>query len=380
LCSVTGPDVRENMGARGLDILMKPNHPVIGCDVHGKVVRVVQLQNEGPSSIRAMGQCALDTPNTAPEKPTASQLAGLAETLNTAHCSGKHVVIPAHPAWVQIQEIELAPMEEDAMKSAAHWQFCSQLGLAADETVSDFSIVSAPGSKRLHAIAFGMPSNIAYAWDSAFSDAGLHLAGIDLSTYALSRYLSQFCMNDRDAKPTLILDFNPNKSFVSIVANHQVRFFRGLNTAQANAAQMISKTMGLPEDEADSYIRAIRQGEALPGGIDIQRLDTLLERSDREMLQSLTRELMLCLQHLRRIDRDVNPQQLVISGQTFSPQHTRVLAESLHLEVRTPTPNESQLVTSDATKDFTDNPTPWGLAIGLAAYDHITESSMEVAA
>ncbi|QNN22000.1 hypothetical protein HED60_06845 [Planctomycetales bacterium ZRK34] len=107
-------------------------HWPIGCDIQGDSVRIAQVSSASGNLKKLEAACArLQDCNAAAET--------IAKLVQEGSFHGNEIVLPCPATLLQYRALQIVSMPAAELKYAAHWQFCRELELDPDKTISIFS-------------------------------------------------------------------------------------------------------------------------------------------------------------------------------------------------------------------------------------------------
>lgn len=351
----------------------------IGCDIDRDVVRLAQVS--APSG----GVQSLHTA-VAPVNDRMTAADAVVEAVGVDGFVGRDLVLTCPPDLLHYRAMQIVSMPEAELKAAAHWQFCREMNLNPDLVVSDYFIVGKTTVEdKLHfeLIGFGVDNQTIKPWIDEFESHGLVPVGIDLPSAVIARFaLNRLAMSGDSSHNLLVIDTINTATGIVLVVDGEIRFTRSIRTLRQPLEQQFAQILNVDRTLAGKAIEQVHGDKPWTiQAIERESARSALANIERQLSQNLIREATMCLQHVKRLDRNIVPTHLYVRSRQLSAEATSSIAAGLNMIA-----GDWSLQPGDGLEPVNDSGVTrldggeWAMAMGLALYGPPSEQSWKDAA
>ena len=191
--------------------------------------------------------------------------------MRDSNLKGKVVHLGVGNQKVIVRNIEVPEMAEDELKGAIEFQAQDYIPIPLDEAVLDFQVVGhttdEEGTAKQQVLLVAAQKEMIDRYMDASKRAGVKLAGIDVSAFALIRALEpQVSFVDQGSDPKQafgIVNISSSVSTLVVARDGVPKFTRIVNVAFDNFTRALVSRQGIPP--ADAAQLAERVGVPGPG-------------------------------------------------------------------------------------------------------------------
>ncbi len=280
---------------------------------------------------------------------------------------------------VIVRNVDMPDMTEDELRGAIEFQAQDYIPIPVEDAVMDFQIVGkntgADGATRQEVLLVAAQSSMIGTLHGAIKQAGLKVAGIDVSSMALVRALvpaERFETPGEGAGVCRgIMDIGSSVSTLVIAVDGVVKFTRVINYSSDRFAQVISQQRGVPLGDAHALCQRIGLSGPVPADTSLYSPEVVTDTQNRlgDVATELSEEIRRSLHYYQGQEKAVALAELILSGKGALVRNLdSYLSEALKIPVRVGNPllmlaeNASNL--SDADLAFM---APYlSVAVGLA--------------
>ena len=214
------------------------------------------------------------------------------------------------------------------------------------------------------------------AW---LSEMRLSPEHIDAEPMALFRVAERFLRRRADEKAvSVVLDIGHSATRVVVGRGRRVVFIKSIEVGGHKLTEAVAKQLNLSHSEA-AELRTRMMHEAVSNPprphaeVDSRRssVEWTIHDAVRGEVESLAREVSLCLRYCSVTFRGLRPDRIVLTGgQAYDPALVRLLNENLNVECVIGEPLRGiDLADVDLGADRRTTLTEWALCAGLALHD-----------
>jgi len=243
--------------------------------------------------------------------------AALKQLWSSAKFRSRQVVLGVANPQVVVREMTLPNLPDRELRKALPFQVREVLPLPVEESVLDFLPLEDPGrNETVTGLLVAAPKEAVLVAVRAIERAGLHVARVDLASFALLRAVSR-----RDGQPEAIVDIGGESTTVVVHADGRPLIVRFVSRGGADVTSMIAARLEIPAEQA----------EALKGRIGLQpEADPTAAEVIREAVQPLVSEIRSSFAYLSNAARPTRVRRLALcGGGSLLPG----LVEELHREL-----------------------------------------------
>lgn len=265
---------------------------------------------------------------------------------------------------VIVRNVEMAEMTEDELRGAIEFQAQDYIPIPVEEAVMDFQIVGKStgedGATKQEVLLVAAQSSMIDTLHGAIKQAGLKVAGIDVSSMALVRALvpAMSPMHSGGAGGVCrgIMDIGSSVSTLVIAVDNVVKFTRVINYSSDRFAQVLSLQRAIPMADAHVLCQRIGLTGPIPADGSLYSDDVVGDTQRRlgEVATELSEEIRRSLHYYQGQDKAVPVTELILSGKGALVRNLdSQLAEALNIPVAVGNPllmiaeNASELPDAD---------------------------------
>lgn len=156
---------------------------------------------------------------------------------------------------------------------------------------------------------------------------------------------------------------------IVLVVGEDIRFTRSVKALRQSLDQHIARAFRIEPELACELLEQLRSGAPWTNqAIDRDAACEALINIERNIAQNLIREATMCLQHVKRIDREIMPTHVYVRSQQLDADAISNIADGLDLKL-----GDWSLFTGDGFElNHSGSSRPegseWAVALGLALY------------
>lgn len=292
---------------------------------------------------------------------------------------GRPVHLAVGNQKVIVRNIDMPEMTEDELRGAIEFQAQDYIPIPVEEAVLDFQVVgkstTTEGAARQEVLLVAAQKTMISMFTAAVRQAGLKVAGVDISSMALVRALIPPTSFLADASETAacrgIADISSSVSTLVVAAGGVLKFTRIINFSSDRFARVLSEQLGLPSDDAQELVQRV----GLPGpmaeeeGLFTDEVIADVRQRLAQLASELSDEIRRSLHYYQGQPSAVPVTELILSGRGALVRNLDAhLTEALSIPVSIGNPlvhvAENASKTPDATLAFM---APYlSVAVGLA--------------
>ena len=262
----------------------------LGFDIGQSGIKLVELLNE-KGRARLVTYAYSELPNTTLERAfdeDADKVAAhVRKMVAAARCTSK-LTVGALPISSVFSSIISVPASNDKeLKAAIETQAKKLIPVPLDEITLDSKTIDvgqpgAGGVKATRVLLTGAPKALVQKYIEFIKKCGLELLSLETEAFALIRSLI-----GKDRSSIMVIDIGAARTNITIVEKGVPFLNRSIASGGIAITQTISKTLGIPYEQAESMKRDIRSMQAFSPAGDISPiLATLLKPITDEMRYS----------------------------------------------------------------------------------------------
>jgi type IV pilus assembly protein PilM len=297
---------------------------LIGLDIGSMSIRAVQTARgkDGPVIVNfgevPLPEGAVQAGVINDEKAVTSALRQL---WASAKFRGRDVVLGVTNPQTVVREMSVANLPEREMRKSLPFQVRDMLPLPVDRSLLDFYPLEAAGdNKTVRGLLIAAPKDAVLAAVRAIEQAGLHVARVDLASFALLRAAAYL-----DEQVEAIVDIGAHATSVVVHHDGEPLFVRTLPRGGTEITERIASRIGATVPEAEAI--KCRVGLLDEGGPDTAAVV-------REAIRPLINEIRSSFTYLTTGDRQTRVARVALSGGGAQlPGLVDALREQLDLDV-----------------------------------------------
>jgi type IV pilus assembly protein PilM len=346
----------------------------IGVDIGHDSVKMMQLEVRDNTLVvhataRRMLECSDSTAaQSSPADLMSPQIAtAIAEMLDGGNFTGRAAVAALPRHIVHVKNLRLPPMPVNEMAAVVQFESKGIFPFGSEEAHVEFFVAGEvrQGTDVRHEIIVLAARNADIdRFVEHLDRAGLIVDSLDAEPCAMYRTIERFVRRREDEQEVHVLvDVGTRATQVLIGKGREISFHKAIEMGGADFNMAVSKKLGIRPDEARALRRRILES---PSGDRSETVSQAVLDATRSTMETLTREISLCLRYHSVTFRGQRPLKVRLTGgEGGEAQLLTMLQSSLALPVEPARPLYS--VDCSAMKGF-DRAAPsgeWTVAMGL---------------
>jgi type IV pilus assembly protein PilM len=272
----------------------------LALDIGGSSVVAVQMTgNSGHLRLRSCFEWPVPEGLVVDGEIADSDLFGreLKAFVNRHNLRGRAVQVAVSNQKVIVRNIDMPEMTEAELRGAIEFQAQDYIPIPVDEVVLDFQVigkrVNADGAPRQEVLLVAAQRAMISAFVQALRQAGLKVAGIDVSSLALVRALvptaSFLAPEEETGVCRGIADISSSVSTLVVAVDGVLKFTRIINFSSDRFPRALSEQRSIPLDDAQTMVE--RLGLVGPLAPDVEYYPTEVVEDTQERLAKVASEL-----------------------------------------------------------------------------------------
>lgn len=227
--------------------------------------------------------------------------AALKQLWATSKFRGRDVVLGVTNAQVVVREMSVPNMPERELRKALPFQVRDALPLGVERSLLDFYPLEDPGTnEKVRGLLIAAPKDAVLTAVRAVELAGLHVARVDLASFALLRALARL-----DEMVEAIVDIGAQTTSVIVHSDGQPLIVRTIPRGGAEITELVASRLGATVPEAESL--KCRVGLLNDEGPETAEVV-------REAVRPMINEIRSSFAYLSTSGRQTKVDRLVLSG------------------------------------------------------------------
>lgn len=361
----------------------------IGLDIGGSSIRMLQLRHVGGRlSVGASGSWKCP-PSAGLDAARQRELTveAICKMLRSGKFRGRSVVTSLSTAQLCIKNIRLEAQEGEALNQAVLAEARERFGFDVQSDQLNFlsaGQIRQGNDVRNEIIMMAVrPETIADHLE-LLESTGLRIEHVDAEPMAMFRGFERFLRRTNDEQAiSVIVDIGLTGTRVVVARGRQIVFVKGIEIGGQKLTEAVAKQLNMPAEEASELrVRFIREhmdqrGQPSTGeqnGVNWTILDAL-----RAEVESLAREINLCLRYCSVTFRGLRPESVtVIGGEAYDSGVIQLLTEHLGIPCVVGQPLKSIDTSAvDLGGDRRGVLTEWAVCTGLSLWGTEVQSCVE---
>ena len=242
---------------------------------------------------------------------------------------------------VIVRNVDMPDMTEEELRGAIEFQAQDYIPIPVEEAVIDFQIVgkqtNAEGATRQEVILAAAQSSMVSTLHSALKQAGLRVAGIDVSSMALVRSLipaTGFGAEGGICRG--IVDIGSSVSTLVVAVDSVVKFTRVINYSSERFGRLLAERRGIPLTDAHTLAQRIGLAGPLPADANLYAPQIIEDTRQHlgEAATELSEEIRRSLHYYQGQEQAAPLTELILSGRGALVRNLDAhLAEALNMPV-----------------------------------------------
>jgi type IV pilus assembly protein PilM len=261
-----------------------------------------------------------------------------------AKLRGRTVQVAVSNQKVIVRNVDMPDMTEDELRGAIEFQAQDFIPIPVDEAVLDFLVVgkkeNAEGVSRQEVLLVAAQKGMIGTFHGAIKQAGLKVAGIDVSSMALVRALVPPAPFLAEAATSGICrgiaDISSSVSTLVVAVDNVVKFTRVINFSSEQFARVLTEERGIPMSDAHSLAQRIGLPGPIPVDADLYPEEVVASTQERlgEAASELSEEIRRSLHYYQGQENVAPLTELILSGRGALVKNLdHHLAEALSMSV-----------------------------------------------
>lgn len=237
---------------------------------------------------------------------------------------GRPAVLAVGNQKVIVRSLDMPEMTEEELRGAIEFQAQDYIPIPVEEAVLDFQVVgkstSADGASRQEVLLVAAQKAMISMFTAAVRQAGLRVAGVDISSMALVRALipqtSFLADTPEDGVCRAIADISSSVSTLVIAVKGALKFTRIINFSSDRFARVLSEHLGIPGEDAQGLVQRV----GLPGPAPVEEgifSEEVTEETRQKLVgvaAELSDEIRRSLLYYQNQPSAVPATELILSG------------------------------------------------------------------
>lgn len=311
--------------------------PAVGLDIGTSAIRAAQLTGgRGGASLTSFGQVALPSGAVVDGEirdPGAVSDA-VAQLWKRVKIRSKRAVVGVANQRVVVRQVDLPYLDEKEFRSSLKFQVSDHIPMPVDSAELDYQVVddytTDTGEHMMRVLLIAAATDMIESFVSTLGTAGIEVAGIDLTPFAVARAVSPAARGETGiAGAEAIVDVGAGVTNMVIHQNGEARFVRILLVGGDEVTNALADGLNVSYDEAEAYKLDLGRGVGTP---EAQRI--LTERVD-----ALVNEIRGSLDYYVSQEESEPVTSIILTGGgSLTPGLIPQLEQTLRTQVRRATP------------------------------------------
>ena len=274
--------------------------PLVGLDVGTSALRAARVSSSrGGSHLAAFAQIPLPEGAVVDGQIQDSEVVSeaISRLFKRSKLGSDKVVIGLANHRVVVRQVVLPYLEEKELRASIRFQAEDHVPMPADEAEFDFDILSEftddDGDRKMNVLLVAAATEMVEGFVDTVQAAGLDVAGVDLSPFAVARAVSPQARGEAGAAGAqAIVDVGAGVTDIVIHVGGEPRFVRILLIGGDGITAALARELGLSLEQAEALKFDLSQGVADSDAYDIvaREVDLLVEEIRGSIDYYTTRE------------------------------------------------------------------------------------------
>lgn len=277
---------------------------------------------------------------------------------------GRPVHLAVGNQKVIVRNIDMPVMTEEELRGAIEFQAQDYIPIPVEEAVLDFQIIEknmgADGVSRQEVLLVAAQRAMIGMFTAAVKQAGLKVAGIDISSMALVRALippvSFFADVSEGSVCRAIADISSSVSTLVVAVGEVLKFTRIINFSSDRFARALSEQLDVPFEDAQGLAQRVGLPGPIPAEEGLYAEEVLADARQRllEAASELSDEMRRSLHYYQSQPSAVPATELILSGRGALVRNLDAhLTETLNIPVSIGNPLTHVAENASKTPDAT---------------------------
>ena len=375
-----------------LQRLWKKTDWPIALDFGADSVKMLQLQEtSGGVGVRACGRWRCPEPDAQdPEQRRRLAVAAARNLLRSGGFRGRNVVSALSYRDVRVKNVRLPHIPEHEMAQAVEWEAREHFPFDVAENQLHYinaGQVREGNELRDEIIILATPAEVVDDRLSLLSEIDLTPIRIEAEPVALLRMHTRLMRRSADDEAaSVLIDLGGEGTRVVVARGSGIVFIKNIDTGGRDITTAVAKQLNLSAAEAlELRMRpGPSQGNATddssPEASDRNSIDWTIHDAIRSAVESLAKEVSLCLRYCSVTFRGLRPQTVTLTGGgALDPLLVKLLQENLNLQCEVEFPLRGMDISGAGFEgNRRGTLADWALCAGMAAQATNTHSTQEV--
>ncbi len=360
----------------------------IALDIGGDSVKMLQLQRgAGGLSVHASGRWRFPENASDPRQRRDMVVSAVRQMLRDGAFRGRRVVSALRCDELVIKNIRMPQMPDEKLLETICAEAPERLGFEAEPDQVNFlraGQVRQGAEVRDEIILLAAEKRTIDEHVAMLEEMGLTAELIDAQPLAVFRSFQRFLRRKADDEAvTVLVDVGLTGTRVVVARGREIVFIKSIDLGGANLTEAVAKQFNLSFADAwDLRMRIMAApSERVECGGDPNSLNWTLHDAIRAEVDSLAREIALCLRYCSVTFRGLRPEKVTLTGgEAYDPALVELLREHLDAEILVGQPLRGLDVSDvDLGADRRGVLTEWAVCAGLAARGERARKHLEEA-
>jgi type IV pilus assembly protein PilM len=311
--------------------------PAVGLDIGTSAIRAAQLTGgRGGASLTSFGQVALPSGAVVDGeiRDAGAVSDAVAQLWKRVKIRSKRAVVGVANQRVVVRQVDLPFLEEKEFRGSLKFQVSDHIPMPVDSAELDYHMVddytTDTGEHMMRVLLIAAATDMIETFVSTLGTAGIEVAGIDLTPFAVARAVSPAARGEVGiAGAEAIVDVGAGVTNMVIHQNGEARFVRILLVGGDEITNALADGLSVPYEQAEAMKLDLGRGVGTP---QAQRI--LTERVD-----SLVNEIRGSLDYYVSQEESEPVTSIVLTGGgSLTPGLIPQLEQTLRTQVRRATP------------------------------------------
>ena len=311
--------------------------PAVGLDIGTSAVRAAQLSGgRGGASLTSFGQVALPSGAVVDGeiRDPGAVADAIAQLWKRVKIRSKRAVVGVANQRVVVRQVDLPYLEEKEFRGSLKFQVSDHIPMPVDAAELDYQVVDEyttdTGERMMRVLLIAAGTDMIESFVSTAGTAGIEVAGIDLTPFAVARAVSPAARGEVGlAGAEAIVDVGAGVTNMVIHQNGEARFVRILLVGGDEVTNALADGLSVSYDEAEAMKLDLGRGVGTP---EAQRI--LTERVD-----GLVNEIRGSLDYYVSQEESEPVTSIILTGGgSLTPGLIPQLEQTLRTQVRRATP------------------------------------------
>lgn len=380
-----------------MNLLLRKKHWPISLDIGTDSIKMLQMSQVGQAiNVCASGRWRLPDSAGADESQTRKHLVtSVREMLRSGGFRGRRVVSSLPCKKLVIKNIRLPHMSDEELRKAVMWEAKERFGFDIEPdrlAYLNAGKIRQEGEIRDEVIVLAVPSNVIQDHLELLNEMGLKPEHIEPEPIAVFRVFERYLRRQADENAvSVIVDAGMSSTRVLVARGRQIVFIKEIEIGGRKFVDVVAKRLKLTREEAsDLRMRAMREnphqanctsaeeagpdslGESISEGVSkANSIQWTLRDAIRAEVESLAREISLCLRYCAVTFRGLRPKHICLTGgEAYDASLVELLSENLSLPCTVGQPLRGVDVSAvDLGADRRGTLNEWAVCAGLAFRD-----------